>query len=277
MAPVGEYRLGDTVFSFSGRAVFVTGGTQGIGLAIAEAFARAGADVAICARTQSDIAKTCDVLEPLGSGAVHGIVADLADPEAPSAVFSEVVGHFSRVDVLVNNAGYGLYGLLEDTSEQDFRDLLETNVLGPQRAIRAALPHMRRQRAGHIVNVGSVVGKRGWPYHGAYAASKFALTGLTQSLRGELAGSGVSVSLVLPATTASEFFASASIVTPGYEPQALGPVHTPIQVARVIMRTVEHPSAEVNVVPVMRVAQMIAEALPALAARVSEVYFRRFS
>ena len=259
------------------RVVVVTGASAGIGRATAVCFAHKGDAVVVAARTKDRLDRLAKRLNERFGGEVLAQCCDVRETDQVDHLVAATIERFGRIDVLVNNAGYGLYGLLEDTSEQDFRDLLETNVLGPQRAIRAALPHMRRQRAGHIVNVGSVVGKRGWPYHGAYAASKFALTGLTQSLRGELAGSGVSVSLVLPATTASEFFASASIVTPGYEPQALGPVHTPIQVARVIMRTVEHPSAEVNVVPVMRVAQMIAEALPALAARVSEVYFRRFS
>ena len=200
MAPAGEYTLGNTVFSFSGRAVFVTGGTQGIGLATAEAFARAGADVAICARTQSDIAKTCDVLEPLGSGTVHGIVADLADPEAPSAVFSEVVEVFSRVDVLVNNAAAQGNFPFPGMDVELWRWMAQVNLHAPFELSRLfVLALQERCTGGAIVNMVTTQVMRHAKGRVGYGATKLGLVGITQTMALELAGTGIRVNAVAPA------------------------------------------------------------------------------
>ncbi len=254
--------------------VVITGASAGIGRATAVRFAREGANVVLAARSQERLERLAERLEERFS--VETLVAqcDVREHEDLDALVEAATARFGRIDVLVNNAGFGLYGRVEDTPEGAFRDLLETNVLGTHHAIRAVLPHMRRQGSGHIVNVGSVVGKRSWPYHGAYAASKFALTGLTQALRGELAGSGVTVSLVLPASTDTEFFANAPTYSPEYVPAPLGPVQTPGQVARAIVRSVQRPSPEVHMQPLMRVAHVLGDVFPGLTAWASELHYR---
>ncbi|MCY4392557.1 MAG: SDR family oxidoreductase [Chloroflexi bacterium] len=254
--------------------VVITGASAGIGRATAVRFAREGANVVLAARSQERLERLAERLEERFS--VETLVAqcDVREHEDLDALVETAIARFGRIDVLVNNAGFGLYGRVEDTPEGAFRDLLETNVLGTHQAIRAVLPHMRRQGSGHIVNVGSVVGKRSWPYHGAYAASKFALTGLTQALRGELAGSGVTVSLVLPASTDTEFFANAPTYSPEYVPAPLGPVQTPGQVARAIVRSVQRPSPEVHMQPLMRIAHVLGDVFPGLTAWASELHYR---
>ena len=182
----------------SAPVVVITGASAGIGRATAVRFASEGAALVLAARSLERLQRLAERLEQRFAVETLVVPCDVRQREQVDALVEAAIARFGRIDVLVNNAGYGLYGRIEDTPEAAFRDVLETNVLGVHHAIRAVLPHMRRQGAGHIVNVGSVVGKRSWPYHGAYAASKFALTGLTQALRGELAGSGVSATLVLP-------------------------------------------------------------------------------
>ena len=258
----------------SAPVVVITGASVGIGRATAVRFASEGAALVLAARSQERLQRLAERLEQRFAVETLAVPCDVRQREQVDALVEAAIARFGRIDVLVNNAGYGLYGRIEDTPEAAFRDVLETNVLGVHHAIRAVLPHMRRQGAGHIVNVGSVVGKRSWPYHGAYAASKFALTGLTQALRGELAGSGVSATLVLPASTDTEFFANAPSYSSEYVPAPLGPVQTPGQVARAIVRSVRHPSPEVHMQPLMRIAHVLAEIFPALTARASELHYR---
>lgn len=254
--------------------VVITGASAGIGRATAIRFAGEGASVVLAARSRARLAQLAERIE--GRFGVETLVVrcDVREATEVEALAEAAIARFGRIDVLVNNAGYGLYGRIEDTPGEALRDVLETNVLGVHHAIRAVLPHMRRQGSGHIVNVGSVVGKRSWPYHGAYAASKFALTGLTQALRGELAGSGVSVTLVLPASTDTEFFGNAPTFSPEYLPAPLGPVQTPGQVARAIVRSVSRPSPEVHMQPLMRIAHVLGDAFPGLTAWASELHYR---
>ena len=258
----------------SAPVVVITGASAGIGRATAVRFASEGAALVLAARSLERLQRLAERLEQRFAVETLAVPCDVRQREQVDALVEAAIARFGRIDVLVNNAGYGLYGRIEDTPEAAFRDVLETNVLGVHHAIRAVLPHMRRQGAGHIVNVGSIVGKRSWPYHGAYAASKFALTGLTQALRGELAGSGVSATLVLPASTDTEFFANAPSYSSEYVPAPLGPVQTPGQVARAIVRSVRHPSPEVHMQPLMRIAHVLADIFPALTAKASELHYR---
>ena len=126
--------------------------------------------------------------------------------EQVGALFARALEAFGRLDVLVNNAGYGLFQRVHETSTAEMRAIFETNFFGLFFGCRCAAPVMIRQKGGHIFNVSSIVGRRGTPFHGAYSATKFAVIGLTDTLRVELAPHNVRVTAVLPALTDTEFF-----------------------------------------------------------------------
>ncbi|QCI66018.1 SDR family oxidoreductase [Phreatobacter stygius] len=128
---------------------------------------------------------------------------DVADDSSVAAAMATILAEQSRIDAVVNNAGLVLAGAVEDTTLAEARQLFETNLFGALRVTRAALPAMRAQRAGVIVNIGSLAGRVGLPFQGLYSASKFALEGLSESLRLEVAGFGVQVTLVAPGDTAT--------------------------------------------------------------------------
>jgi short-subunit dehydrogenase len=254
--------------------VVITGASSGIGAAAARAFAARGCRLVLGARREERLIALRDALIVACGTQIVAARCDVRNSEDVERLVQTALDAFGRLDVIVLNAGFGLSARVEDTSESDFRDLIETNLLGVQRGIRAAVPVMRGQRSGHIVVVGSVVGKQSWPLHGAYAATKFGVTGLTRALRAELSGSGVTVSLVLPGSTRTEFFRQSKIGTAGYTPRPQGITQSAEAVAARIVRSVDHPAVEINTLPVMRVVEAVAEAFPALPDLVARCCYR---
>ena len=187
------------------RVAIVTGASSGIGMDTALALAGRGWAVVLAARRQDrleEVARQCRT----AGGAAEVAVTDVASRQQVEALVAGVAERLGRVDVMVNNAGHGVFARVHDTTDEQMRRIFDVNFFGVFYGCRAVAPIMIRQRSGHIFNVSSIIGKRGSPFHGAYCATKFAICGLTDSLRVELAGSGVRVTCVLPATTATEFF-----------------------------------------------------------------------
>lgn len=190
---------------------FVTGASRGLGRQFVEAALSRGDQVAATAR---DTARLDDLAAAHGD-AVLPLAVDVTDPAAVSAGVQRAAEHFGRLDVVVNNAAYGLLGAVEELTEQQLRDQFETNVFGPLRVVQAALPHLRAQGGGHIIQISSIGGLAVFPLGGGYVASKWALEGLSETLAQEVAGFGVKVTLVEPSTYATE----------GYSDGAAGGVH----------------------------------------------------
>ena len=245
----------------AGRVALVTGASAGIGEATARALSAAGMRVAVCARRRERLdSLAAGIRSAGGEVAVYGL--DVIDAGAVGAMVNDVASRWGRIDVLVNNAGRGLSATVEDTKPDEFRALFELNVMAAFTATQAVLPWMRRQGRGHIINVSSIVGRRGVPYRGAYSATKFALGGLSESLRVELAGTGISVSLVYPIGTATEFHeAEARRAGPG----PLGPIQSAEHVARCILRCVRRPRPEVYPFRPSRVLAIASVIAPRLA------------
>ena len=156
------------------------------------------------------------------------------------ALIDGTVATWGRLDVLVNNAGVGILATVEQTTPAEYERLMPVNYLGAVYGVLAALPHMRRQGAGHIVNVASVVGKRASPFRAAYVASKFALVGFSEALRMELLGTGIHVTCVCPIGTATEFH-EVEVNRLGV-PGRGGPIQSAEHVARAIVRALAPPS-----------------------------------
>lgn len=252
----------------------MTGASSGIGRATALHLARAGYDVVLGARREPELRDVASrICQQFGARAA-AMACDVTSEEDVRALVERALHVYGAVDAMVCCAGAGLYGRVEDTPPAEFRDLFETNVLGVVHAVRAAIPVMRRQRRGSFVAVGSVNGRISWPFHGPYAATKFALTGLMEALRNELAGSGVSASLVLPASTRTSFFGAARTFS-GYRPRPIGMSQSADQVARRVVRVVQRPSSEVSTLPWMRPAYAAAAAFPGLVDAFARRYYLR--
>jgi len=201
--------MSDSTFS-NRKVALVTGASSGIGRETALAFARRGWAVVLAARRAdclADVAAACGV----AGGEAMVVVTDVAQRNQVEAAVAGAVERFGRLDVMVNNAGFGVFGEAIDLDERDLRDIFEVNFFGLWYGLRAAAKVMIAQGGGHIFNVSSVIGKRGTPMHGAYCATKFAVNGLTESARVELRPKKVWVTLVCPAMTATEFFSRGSM------------------------------------------------------------------
>ncbi|SDR97787.1 NADP-dependent 3-hydroxy acid dehydrogenase YdfG [Nocardioides scoriae] len=173
---------------------FITGASKGFGREWAEAALERGDSVAATARRP----ETLDALVATHGDRVLPLQLDVTDREAGRAAVRRAAEHFGRLDVVVNNAGYGHFGMVEELTEAEVRAQLETNFFGALWVTQAALPIMREQGSGHVIQVSSIGGISAFPTVGAYHASKWALEGLTQSLAQEVAGFGIHVTLVEP-------------------------------------------------------------------------------
>jgi len=178
------------------KVVLVTGGSSGLGRAIAEAFVAAGAKVAI-AGLEPDAVERAAAEMSGQRGEVLGVRTDVTRQEDVDRLFARALERFGRLDVLVNCAGRSMRGKLIETTPEQFRELMELNLLATVRCTRAAAPHLLKQR-GHVVNIGSLAAKSAARWVGAYPATKHAVAGYSQQLRLELGSQGLHVLLVCP-------------------------------------------------------------------------------
>jgi len=184
----------------------ITGASRGFGAEIAKAVLAAGDKLIATARKVS-------TLEYLGKDSnVLAVALDVTDePQAMNAVDAGLK-QFSRIDVLVNNAGYGLLGAVEESSAKEVEDIYRTNVFGLLNVTRAVLPWMRKQKSGHIINISSIGGYSSYPGWGIYSSTKFAVEGITESLHGELAPFGIHATVVEPGFFRTDFLDSSSLI-----------------------------------------------------------------
>ena len=186
---------------------FITGTSKGFGRIWAEAALERGDRVVATARNASTLT---DLVERYGDN-VLALKLDVTDKPAVEAAIARAHEHFGRLDVVVNNAGYGLFGMVEEVSEADARAQLETNLFGALWVTQAALPIMREQRSGHIIQVSSIGGVNAFPMVGLYHASKWGLEGMSQALAQEVAGFGIKVTLVEPTGFSTDWSGPSSV------------------------------------------------------------------
>jgi NAD(P)-dependent dehydrogenase (short-subunit alcohol dehydrogenase family) len=184
-------------YDLAGKTVLITGGSRGLGLVLAREFAREGARVAICARDPHELERARADLAARGAE-VYAIPCDVTDRGQVNEMTDMVERHFGEIDVLVNNAGVIQVGPVEVMTLEDYDQAMRVHFWGPLFTMLAALPSMRRRGGGRVVNISSIGGKIGVPHLVPYSASKFALVGLSDGMRAELAKDGVVVTTVCP-------------------------------------------------------------------------------
>jgi len=218
----------------SNKIAFVTGGTKGIGRAIAESLVSAGAGVAITARNDDEIGRTVAELKKLGAGTAAGYVCDVRDYEQVKSVVAEVAKEFGGLDILINNAGVGIFASVESMSVEDFRAVLETNVFGVFYCCHEAIPLMKQGGGGYIINISSLAGANPHPQMAAYNASKFGLNGFSEALMQEVRQDHIKVSYIMPGSVNTHFGGDEPSAEQSWQLQ-------PNDIAQVVMDLLEFP------------------------------------
>ncbi|WP_445186598.1 oxidoreductase [Pseudonocardia sp. Cha107L01] len=185
---------------------FITGSSRGLGLEIARAALENGHQVVATARDKAAVTRALGSSERL-----LAVSLDVTDAGRAATAVEEATAAFGRIDVLVNNSGFGLLGAVEEISDAEAREVFDVNVFGLLGVTRAVLPGMRARRSGRIINIGSIGGFVTIPSSGIYGATKFAVEGITEALSAELAGTGVTATVVEPGAFRTEFLAPSSI------------------------------------------------------------------
>lgn len=252
----------------SQSVVVVTGASSGVGRATALAFARKGAAVALVARGRETLETLAADCRGAGGQALV-LPVDVRDEDTVADLARDVIAEFGRIDVWVNNAAVIAYGRLEEVPGEIWRGVIETNLFGTYHGIRAALPWLREQGSGTIINVSSILGKAEGPYQSAYVASKFALRALATTVRQETRDvPGIKISTVLTAAVDTPLFRSGANAT-GRQVVPPGPAIDARRVADAIVRNARRPRREITVGASTRMGLVGARISPALAERAS--------
>jgi short-subunit dehydrogenase len=225
------------------KVVAITGASGGIGRATALRVARNGASVALCARRKDRLEEVAAEVVRAGGQALP-FVADVTRETEVQAFVDRTVSTFGSIDVMMCNAGFGIYGAIDTIDSSRMRALMDVNYFGTYHAVHAVLPVFRRQASGHLIVISSILGRRSVPFTGAYAATKSAQVGLAEAIRAELLGTSIHVTVVYPVSTDTEFFGVMKAHS-GFATRAKGPRQSADTVADAIARAMDHPQPEV--------------------------------
>lgn len=225
------------------KRALVTGASGGIGRALALELVRHGTDVVVVARREDKLADVAAEIAKLGRRA-EIVVGDVTDANARQRALNVARDKFGGLDLLVNNAGVSAHGRFADADPDRLRPIMETNFFAAVELTRTALPFLKAGREPIVVNIGSVLGRRGCPHKSEYSASKFALTGFSEALRAELAPQGIDVLVVTAGPTDTEFFQHL-LEEHGELPWGEGQPVSPERVARATVRAIEQGRHEI--------------------------------
>jgi len=255
------------------KVIIITGASSGIGRETARLLARERAQLVLVARRDALLQDLKREAEAAGATAMS-LTLDLRREEDVDRMIRATAARFGRVDVLINNAAFGFYGTVESIPRAVVREIFALNFEAPLFATQLVIPIMRAQGSGHIINVSSIVGKRGLPLSGIYCATKFALDGLTQSLRLELRDAGINVSVVNPGATQTEFQQHIRRGDVQGTFKHAGHVQSAEVVAKSIVACIRHPKIEVYPYRFSRLLVWLNAFAPSLVDRVMVPYFR---
>jgi 3-oxoacyl-[acyl-carrier protein] reductase len=219
--------------SIHGKVAIVTGGSRGIGLAIARALVSNGVRVAITGRSEGHLTAARPSIEAAGPGAVETFHADVRHYADMTRVADAVVARFGGLDVLINNAGIGIFGSIGSMTPEQWSEVIDTNLTGVFNATRAALPHLQKRGGGFIINISSLAGKNPFAEGAAYCASKAGLNAFSEALIQEVRFDNIRVSYVLPGSVSTAF-------SSGDETKGADWKISPDEVAEVVVNLLRH-------------------------------------
>jgi len=219
---------------FAGRTALVTGGTKGIGKAIVRDLLEAGFNAVLTARSEADVDLVARELESVGPGRVLGLTGDVRDPVSCESVVEQVEKTFGGLDVLVNNAGVGIFAPVQEMSLEDWHTQIDTNLTGVFYLSRVAIPILKRSDDAWIFNIGSLAGRNTFAGGAAYNASKFGLLGMTEAMMLDLRYEGIRVTSIMPGSVATGFGSR-----PGGEKE--GWALAPEDVSRAVLDLLRYP------------------------------------
>ena len=243
---------------FKNKVVLITGASSGIGKQTAIEFAKLGSNIILVARTKNKLEQVENQLKQFN---VTTLVCpcDVSKKEQVENMSKIVLKKFNSVDILINNAGFAIYGSVFDLSIDEIESQMETNYFGMIYCTKLFLPLMIKQKTGHIVNVASVAASFGLPGIASYCASKFAMLGFSEGLKHELSGTGVGITVVSPIMVKTEFFDHPSFEKmPKYSPTSLNPK----TVAKAIVKAANSSRLEIITPSVVRVAVWLKHTFP---------------
>jgi short-subunit dehydrogenase len=251
------------------RVAIVTGASRGIGAAVAEALAQEGCHLVLAARSEDAILALAERLRQDYGVRTLALTVDMSDEAQVHSMVEMAEAHFGGVDILINNAGMGIYGAIDEVKMDDLRHVFDVNFFGAVAAMQTVVPGMRRRGGGLIVNVSSIVGKFPSPLGGGYTATKYALEGASSASRAELSRDKIKVIVVRPGLTETEFSQHSRVSVPGAE-SLQGERHAPMRgipaqkVAARIIRAIHREEREVYVTLFDRLLVFGADAFPSL-------------
>ncbi|MDH5680739.1 MAG: SDR family NAD(P)-dependent oxidoreductase [Spirochaetota bacterium] len=193
------------MYQIKDKIILITGGNKGIGKATAELLAQKGATILFTSRKPDQIPALEAELSAKGASKVKGYVFDITNIEDPVSLTEEIISEFGRIDVLINNAGIGLFKNIVEMSIDQWQDVINTNLTGLFHLTKLVLPSMISQKGGHIVNVGSLASRNTFPGGGAYCASKFGLLGFSECLMLDVRQHNIKVSIIMPGSVNTPF------------------------------------------------------------------------
>ena len=243
---------------FKNKTVLITGASSGIGKQTAIEFAKLGANIILIARRKEKLIKLADELKKFNV-TTFVCQCDVSDKIKVKEMSKIILEKFDSIDVLVNNAGFAIYGSVKDLSIDEIESQMETNYFGMMYCIKNFLPSMLDKKSGHIVNVASVAASFGLPGIASYCASKFAMLGFSEGLKHELNGTGVGITVVSPIMVRTDFFDHPSFEKmPKYSPTSLSSK----TVAKAILKAANSPRLEIIVPSVVRSAVWLKHTFP---------------
>jgi short-subunit dehydrogenase len=244
------------------KVVLLTGASSGIGRATALLLAGQGARLSLVARRNEKLKEVADEIEAKGGQAL-AIKADVTKSDEVKKAVDETLREFKGIDILINNAGGGAAIPVQELTEAEVRGLWELNFMGTFYFIKALLPYFLEKKSGHIINVATSAALRPLPLYGAYCASKAAVIAFSESLRSELIGTGVKLTIVYPFITQSEFYDVVKNKSRG-RGDVIGPVQTAETVARVILRSVRRQPPQAFTLPGIKLAAAVNHFIPGI-------------